>query len=203
MAQTICQVASGDAAAQATNKIGVLFVCLGNICRSPTAEAMFKAVVEKRGLAHSFDIDSCGTGGGNPDWYLDGGWSYHEGDAADSRMTATAKRRGVFLTSRSRPLSPLDLSRFDYIIGMDAKNMRAIQVAADYWLGRKASSPPVPSDYKSRVSLMTTYCRGKFSGAPEVPDPYYGGPEGFERVLDLLEDACEGLLDSICKEKGL
>ncbi|GLC38474.1 hypothetical protein PLESTB_001729800 [Pleodorina starrii] len=183
-------------------KIGVLFVCLGNICRSPTAEAMFRSVVEKSGLAPAFDIDSCGTGGGNPDWFTEGGWSYHEGDPADSRMTLTARKRGVLLTSRSRPLQPLDLSRFDYIVGMDAKNLRAIRGAADYWLVRPMGQGKVPSDYSRRISLMTSYCR-KFTGEPEVPDPYYGGPAGFERVLDLLEDACEGLLDSIKRERGL
>lgn len=183
-------------------KIGVLFVCLGNICRSPTAEAVFKAVAERAGVADKFDIDSCGTGGGNPDWFTEGGWSYHEGDAADPRMTVTAKRRGVFLTSRSRPLQPLDLTRFDYIIGMDGNNLRAIKTAADYWLVRPMGQGKVPADYSKRISLMTSYCV-KFKGASEVPDPYYGGPEGFERVLDLLDDACVGLLDKIRAERGI
>ncbi|KXZ41418.1 hypothetical protein GPECTOR_480g417 [Gonium pectorale] len=169
---------------------------------SPTAEAVFRSVVEKAGLAAAFDIDSCGTGGGSPDWFTEGGWSYHEGDFADSRMTITARKRGVMLTSRSRPLQPLDLSRFDYIIGMDAKNLRAIRTAADYWLVRPMGQGKVPADYAGRISLMTSYC-DKFKGAPEVPDPYYGGPEGFERVLDLLDDACQGLLNSIRAERGL
>ncbi|KAG2483017.1 hypothetical protein HYH03_018097 [Edaphochlamys debaryana] len=182
-------------------KIGVLFVCLGNICRSPTAEAMFRSVVQKAGLEASFDIDSCGTGGGSPDWFTEGGWSYHEGDTADSRMTVTARKRGVILTSRSRPLQPLDLSRFDYVIGMDPNNLKAIRTAADYWLVRPMGAGKVPTDYARRVSLMTQYC-AKFKGQPEVPDPYYGGPAGFERVLDLLEDACEGLLGAIRAERG-
>ncbi|GLI67667.1 hypothetical protein VaNZ11_011828 [Volvox africanus] len=194
--------AAATASEIGNRKVGVLFVCLGNICRSPTAEAMFRSVVEKAGVAAAFDIDSCGTGGGNPDWFTEGGWSYHEGDPADSRMTITARKRGVLLTSRSRPLQPLDLSRFDYVVGMDPKNLRAIKTAADYWLVRPMGEGKVPQDYSRRISLMTSYCR-KFTGAPEVPDPYYGGPVGFERVLDLLEDACEGLLESIRKEKGL
>ncbi|GIL86585.1 hypothetical protein Vretimale_11519 [Volvox reticuliferus] len=195
-------VSAAAASESGNRKAGVLFVCLGNICRSPTAEAVFRSVVEKAGLTAAFDIDSCGTGGGNPDWFTEGGWSYHEGDPADSRMTMTARKRGVLLTSRSRPLQPLDLSRFDYIVGMDPKNLRAIKTAADYWLVRPMGEGKVPPDYSRRVVLMTSYCR-KFTGAPEVPDPYYGGAAGFERVLDLLEDACEGLLESIRKERGL
>ncbi|KAG2431203.1 hypothetical protein HXX76_009731 [Chlamydomonas incerta] len=193
---------AGGSASQPQKKIGVLFVCLGNICRSPTAEAVFKAVVQRAGLAEAFDIDSCGTGGGNPDWFTEGGWSYHEGDAADSRMTLTARKRGVLLTSRSRPLAPLDFGRFDYIVGMDAKNIRAIRTAADYWRVRPMGADTVPQSYGERLSLMTAYC-SKFKGEPEVPDPYYGGPAGFERVLDLLDDACEGLLAQIRRERGL
>ncbi|KAG2447974.1 hypothetical protein HYH02_007003 [Chlamydomonas schloesseri] len=194
--------AGGSASQPQQKNIGVLFVCLGNICRSPTAEAVFKAVVQRAGLADAFDIDSCGTGGGNPDWFTEGGWSYHEGDPADSRMTLTARKRGVLLTSRSRPLAPLDFSRFDYIVGMDAKNIRAIRTAADYWRVRPMGADKVPEAYGQRLSLMTSYCT-KFKGEPEVPDPYYGGPAGFERVLDLLDDACEGLLTQIRQERGL
>ncbi|GFR44260.1 hypothetical protein Agub_g5462 [Astrephomene gubernaculifera] len=183
-------------------KIGVLFVCLGNICRSPTAEAVFRSVVERAGLQAAFDIDSCGTGGGNPDWFMEGGWSYHEGDPADSRMSMAARKRGVRLTSRSRPLQPPDFNRFQYIVGMDGANLKAIRTAADYWLVRPMGQGKVPPDYATRISLMTSYCR-KSKGETEVPDPYYGGLSGFERVLDLLEDACEGLLDTIRREHGL
>ncbi|PNW73456.1 hypothetical protein CHLRE_14g632767v5 [Chlamydomonas reinhardtii] len=206
-APTTAATATGAAAAAGSaspphKKIGVLFVCLGNICRSPTAEAVFRTVVQRAGLAEAFDIDSCGTGGGNPDWFTEGGWSYHEGDPADSRMTLTARKRGVQLTSRSRPLAPLDFGRFDYIVGMDAKNIRAIRTAADYWRVRPMGGDAVPADYAARLSLMTAYC-SRFKGEPEVPDPYYGGPAGFERVLDLLDDACEGLLAAIRQERGL
>eukprot|EP00798_Chlamydomonas_sp_ICE-L_P022263 gene22263-29335_t len=181
------------------DKVGVLFVCLGNICRSPTAEAQFRAVVERHGLSNKFDIDSSGTGGGNPNWYLEGSYSYHEGDAADYRMTATAKKRGVYLTSRSRPLNPLDLSRFDYILGMDRNNMAAMQVASDYWLSKDSKS--VPLNYQDRLLEMWTFCRKQKAGS--IPDPYYGGEEGFEKVLDLLDDACEGLLEHIREERGI
>mmetsp|Transcript_45470 Transcript_45470/g.176813 ORF Transcript_45470/g.176813 Transcript_45470/m.176813 type:complete len:180 (+) Transcript_45470:708-1247(+) len=100
-----------------SSQSSVLFVCLGNICRSPTAEAMFKTVVEREGKAATYEIDSCGTGGGNPDWFTEGGWSYHEGDSSDSRMMQTAAKRGIALTSRSRPLNKEDLEKFDRIIG--------------------------------------------------------------------------------------
>lgn len=178
-----------------TKRIGVLFVCLGNICRSPTAEAVFRAVVERRGLAHAFDIDSCGTGGGNPDWYKPNGFSYHEGDQADHRMTAVAQKRGVVLTSISRPLKSSDFDRFDLILGMEDKNIRDSNRAARFW--------DVPdSEVKSRLGLLPSYCQKKTCSA--VPDPWYIGTEdSFNNVLDLVEDACEGLLDELCEKHNL
>ncbi|KAJ9506527.1 hypothetical protein QJQ45_005024 [Haematococcus lacustris] len=167
-----------------------------NICRSPAAEAVFSAAVQRAGLAAAFDIDSCGTGGGNPDWYLPGGWSYHTGDPSDERMTAAAAARGVRLTSRSRPLEPLDLSRFDYVICMEARNTQAVQKAADSWSKRGEGPGGVPGDYRSKLSLMTDYCVRQ-RGAALVPDPYYSGSDAFNKVLDLLEDACDGLLQHI------
>mmetsp|Transcript_760 Transcript_760/g.1831 ORF Transcript_760/g.1831 Transcript_760/m.1831 type:complete len:275 (+) Transcript_760:83-907(+) len=182
-------------------RIGVLFVCLGNICRSPTAEAVFRAAVERRGLADKFDIDSCGTGGGNPDWYKpvgEGsscGWSYHEGDPADARMTAVAKERGVTLTSRSRPLRQDDFKRFDYILGMEESNIRETRKGAAFWgvLNGKA---------ESKIGSLPSYCRKQ--KVNRVPDPWYeGSRESFEMVLDLVDDACEGLLDEICEKYGI
>jgi protein-tyrosine phosphatase len=174
----------------------VLFVCLGNICRSPTAEAVFRAAVERAGVADAFVIDSCGTGGGSSNWYKSGGFSYHEGDAADSRMTQVAASRDVRLTSCSRPLSPRDLSEFDLIVGMDADNIAAVKLAAEHWRAQPVTEAEVPADYAERVRLMTDFFaserwRGQYD---HVPDPYYGGQKGFELVLDLLEDACSGLL---------
>ncbi|CAM9951516.1 unnamed protein product [Choristocarpus tenellus] len=99
-------------------KTKVLFVCLGNICRSPSAEAVFKDVTAKNGAQDEFYIESCGTGGGSSNWYKDGGFSFHEGDPPDARMTAAAAKRGVKLGGTSRPLRPQDLDDFDLIVGM-------------------------------------------------------------------------------------
>jgi len=159
---------------------GVLFVCLGNICRSPSAEAVFRDVVEKRKLESLFNIDSAGT--------ID----YHEGNPADSRMKAAALKRGVKLTSISRPIRPSDFEDFDLIMAMDKSNLADILMAYDNWNKRSALTP----NAKAKVKLMCSYCT-KHKNVDEVPDPYYGGAAGFEKVLDLLEDACEGLLASI------
>lgn len=157
----------------------MLFVCLGNICRSPTAEAVFRHSVEKRGLGSKFKIDSAGT------------INYHEGEPADARMKAAAIRRGVKLTSISRPICPSDFEEFDLILAMDKKNKEDILKAHKMWDSKQAL--PLKSDEK--VKMICEYCK-KFEET-EVPDPYYGGAAGFEKVLDLLEDACESLLDSI------
>eukprot|EP00775_Hariotina_reticulata_P004397 gene4397-4650_t len=175
-------------------KVSVLFVCLGNICRSPTAEAMFRSVVDKAGLADCFDIDSCGTGGGSSNWYLPGGFSYHQGDPSDSRMTAAAIKRGVKLTSTSRPLQPADLSRFDYIIGMDPRNVRDILKAASYWAGNDSQLPAL-DEVRAKTSLMTEYCTQN-KAANEVPDPYYGGSAGFEMAQKQAE-AQQSALESL------
>ncbi|KAJ8907438.1 hypothetical protein NDN08_007549 [Rhodosorus marinus] len=172
-----------------SSQSSVLFVCLGNICRSPTAEAMFKTVVDRDGKAAAYEIDSCGTGGGNPDWFTDGGWSYHEGDSSDSRMMQTAAKRGIALTSRSRPLNKEDLEKFDRIIGMDSSNYKEIMKAAEYW------GPEYLDLAKKKTSLMLDYSSNN-KGKP-VPDPYYGGSDGFEKVLDLLDEACDGLLNDM------
>ena len=167
-------------------KKSVLFVCLGNICRSPAAEAVFQHTVDSAGLSDSYVIDSCGTGGGSPNWYREGGFSYHSGDPADSRMTEAANRRSVRITSHSRPLCRSDFERFDKIVHMDESNKMEIIRAANHW--------GIPQDKLSRVQSMMQFAKGP-TNLRYVPDPYYGGPDGFEKVLDLLEDACAGLLE--------
>ncbi|GAB5356486.1 hypothetical protein AAMO2058_000294000 [Amorphochlora amoebiformis] len=176
----------------ASGKKKVLFVCLGNICRSPTAEAVFKKVTEDAGVASDFEIDSCGTGGGLSSWYRsDPPQAYHEGDPADPRMTRAASSRGIQLTSISRPLTRVDLESQDHIIVMDKSNFAEVRKAAEHW----------GSDYArladKKTSMMLDYTKDSAKKGTPVPDPYYGGPEGFDRVLDLLEEACVGLLNTI------
>lgn len=138
-------------------------------------------------------------GGGSGDWYKEGGYSYHEGDTADSRMRSAAARRGIAVTSRSRPLTPRDLEQFDVVVAMDSANRSAISRAKEHWISEGKLKTP-DEELRARVVMMTDYLRNErlakiANGA--VPDPYYGGETGFETVLDLLEDACEGLLEKI------
>ncbi|KAD5803362.1 hypothetical protein E3N88_14722 [Mikania micrantha] len=162
----------------------VLFVCLGNICRSPAAEGVFTDLVKKRNVSSKFLIDSAGT------------INYHEGGPADSRMRAASKRRGIEITSISRPIRPSDFKDFDLILAMDKQNKEDILGAFDRWRFRET----LPEDASKKVKLMCSYC--KKHDETEVPDPYYGGPQGFEKVLDLLEDACESLLETILAENS-
>ena len=150
----------------------ILFVCMGNICRSPSAEAVFKGLIKKEGLEDQFEIDSAGTG------------SWHVGEPADKRMQVHAKKRDYDLTSISRQFDPeTDFDRFDWIIGMDDENVSTLKG----WARDE-------NDIK-KIHKMTDFSRAwKYD---EVPDPYYGGEEGFELVLDLLEDSCEGLLEEV------
>lgn len=149
----------------------ILFVCLGNICRSPSAEAVMKKLVHDAGLDEQFEIDSAGL------------INYHEGERADPRMRAHAARRGYQLDSISRPIRLSDFDHFDLIIGMDNRNVDELRSLA----------PDLESEAK--VHQMTEFSRNKLYDY--VPDPYYGGADGFELVLTLLEDACGGLLEEI------
>jgi protein-tyrosine phosphatase len=146
----------------------ILFVCLGNICRSPAAEG----IMEKRAAGWPIEVDSAGTAG------------YHIGTLPDARMRSHASKRGYPLNSRARKFNPaIDFDKFDMIIAMDKENLRDLR------------SMDTGKQYREKLSLMTDYCQ-KIT-ADEVPDPYYEGPEGFEHVLDILEDACGGLLKKI------
>ena len=158
--------------------MNVLFVCLGNICRSPAAEGVFLHLLNERGLSDRFVVDSAGTGG------------WHTGNPADRRMQAAAARRGIQLLSRARQISLDDLSDFDLVLTMDDANLAAVQGMARE-AGNRATATVRP---------MLSYSQ-RFSET-EVPDPYYGGEAGFEHVLDLLEDACSNLLDELSSQKG-
>ncbi|CAO2207571.1 unnamed protein product [Urochloa humidicola] len=179
------EASTADAASAAEAKpFAVLFVCLGNICRSPAAEAVFRNLVSKRGLNSKFLIDSAGTIG------------YHEGNKADSRMRSASKKRGIEVTSISRPIKPSDFRDFDLILAMDRQNYEDILNSFERWRHKE----PLPDSAPNKVKLMCSYCKRHTES--EVPDPYYGGPQGFEKVLDLLEDACESLLDSIVADNA-
>ncbi|MGH8642037.1 MAG: low molecular weight protein-tyrosine-phosphatase [Burkholderiales bacterium] len=149
------------------SKISVLFVCTGNICRSPTAEAVFKHCVREAGLAGRIVSDSAGT------------HDYHVGEPPDPRTQRAAKRRGYELGAlRARRVRRDDFERFDYVLAMDEANLWQLERLC-------------PREHAHKLKLFLD-----FGGGPprEVPDPYYGGPEGFERVLDLVEGAAQGLL---------
>lgn len=154
-------------------KTKILFVCLGNICRSPIAEAVFKHLIEAKGKSNQYFIDSAGTS------------AYHVGDNADARMSSHARKRGIDLTSVSRQFEQEDFDQFDYIVGMDEENMQAMKYLAKN------------KEDLSKLYLMTDF--SKNYNYNHVPDPYYGGGEGFELVLDLLEDAGEGFYSFLNK----
>ncbi len=158
-----------------SDKTNLLFVCLGNICRSPAAHAIMEDVVERHGVSDRFNIDSAGL------------YSGHAGDLPDPRMRAHAIRRGYRLTHRARPVRPSDFDNFDLIIAMDDSNYDRLRDMA-----------PTP-EAQLKVVKMIDYTR-RHPYFDCVPDPYYEGAEGFETVLDLLEDATEGLYDSLTAE---
>lgn len=156
--------------------IKVLFVCLGNICRSPTAHGVFEGIVAKRKLEQLIQIDSAGTA------------AWHVGNAPDPRSIQTAKKRGYDLTQlRARQVTRSDFSEFDYILAMDEANLADLNVMS-------------PAGYQGELALLLSYGAGDML---EVPDPYYGEGDGFERVLSLVESASESLLDHIIHKYGL
>jgi protein-tyrosine phosphatase len=151
----------------------ILFVCMGNICRSPTAEGVMRALVRDAGLEHEIEIDSAGTG----DW--------HAGDPPDRRATDAARLRGFTLEGAARQVTPRDFEDFDLVLALDRDNLRDLRAIA-------------PEGTEEKIRLLREFDPHS-AGAPDldVPDPYYGGPRGFETVLDQVEAACRGLLDEL------
>jgi protein-tyrosine phosphatase len=153
-------------------RVSVLFVCLGNICRSPTAEGVMRALVREAGLQDRIELDSAGTGG------------WHVGESPDARATEAAGRRGIVLEGAARKVRPSDFEEFDLILAMDASNLRDLQrMASDERARRK-------------VRLLREW-DPTADGDLDVPDPYYGEPGGFDRVLDMVQAACASLLEQL------
>ncbi|MDA8020931.1 MAG: low molecular weight phosphotyrosine protein phosphatase [Thermoanaerobaculia bacterium] len=150
----------------------VLFVCMGNICRSPAGEGLFCAHLEENGLEDSVHVDSAGT------------IAYHTGNPPDPRMRRAAERRGYVLGGAARQVRENDLSEFDLVVAMDRENLADLQRLADRAGGGH-----------DRLRLLTDFTTD--SQPIDVPDPYYGGDQGFETVLDMIESACPALLDTL------
>ena len=148
----------------------ILFVCLGNICRSPAAEGVFLNLIKKRGLQDQYFVDSAGTG------------PWHVGSKADERMRNSALKRGIIIESIARQINLDDLYHFDFILTMDNDNLAAIKSLSN------------SADKSLNLTIKPILSYAKTTKLLEVPDPYYGGENGFEEVLDLLEDSCAGLL---------
>jgi protein-tyrosine phosphatase len=154
--------------------IRVLFVCMGNICRSPTAEGVTRAIAERQGVTEHFEFDSAGTHG------------YHIGNPPDKRARQAAAQRGYDLSMlKARQVNEYDFVRFDHILAMDRDNLELLRQAC-------------PAEHLPKLRLFLEFASG--SEVREVPDPYYGGPEGFDLVLDLVEDAAGGMLRQLGKK---
>lgn len=155
--------------------VRVLFVCTGNICRSPTAEGVFRALVEAEGLADRIEIDSAGT------------HAYHVGESPDPRSQAAAKRRGIDLSAiRGRKVTVKDFETFDYVLAMDRTNLQILKRLR-------------PRDAHARLQMMLDFVPD--GDEKDVPDPYYGAGDGFERVLNLIEAASQRLLGEIQRSR--
>ena len=162
----------------APEKIRVLFVCLGNICRSPLAEGVFKHLVDEAGIGDRFDIDSAGTA------------SYHVGDSPDPRTTAVALARGIALTSRARQIRRADLNDFDYVITMDSENRHNVERLT------RAQAP------RASIHMLREF-DPEAGGDLDVPDPYYGGARGFDQVHDIVERSCRELLACVRRDRRI
>ncbi|MBE9516778.1 MAG: low molecular weight phosphotyrosine protein phosphatase [Proteobacteria bacterium] len=158
------------------SKASVIFVCLGNICRSPTAEAVFRKLVSEEGCDHLVEIDSAGT------------HAYHVNEPPDQRAQAAAMRRGIDMSSlRGRRATESDIESFDYVLAMDSENYHnLLAISTD--------------EYRHKIRLFMEFAPDR--PEDEVPDPYYGGAGGFDNVLDMVEEAARGLLDDIRNKHG-
>src|SRR4051812_9137404 len=151
----------------------ILMVCMGNICRSPTAEGVMRALVRDAGLEDEITVDSAGTGG------------WHAGDPPDRRATQAAKARGITLEGAARQVSVRDFEDYDLLLAMDRENLSGLHAVAP------------DGDAMRKVRLLRSYDPASDGVDVDVPDPYYGGPNGFEVVLDQVDAACRGLLDDL------
>ncbi len=157
-------------------KIRVCFVCLGNICRSPTAEGIMRKLVDDAGLSGAIDVSSAGTA------------AYHAGEKPDPRTRETARERGVALESRARQFKQADFDRFDYVLAMDGENHSHLTKMKSRSKGQ------------ATLALLRSF-DPRSSHEDDVPDPYYGGEDGFDRVFDICLAGCQGLLDHIVAER--
>ncbi len=159
------------------NPISVLFVCMGNICRSPMAEGVFRAILETKQLTDEFRVDSAGT------------HAYHVGEAPDTRAQSTMRDHDMDISMlRARRVDWLDFEEFDHILVMDDDNYGLVIEAC-------------PKEHRSKIKYFLDFARNV--NTRNVPDPYYGGNNGFERVFDMIEDAATGLLDTLIPKKGI
>ena len=151
----------------------ILFVCIGNICRSPLAEGVFNQLANQAGRAADFVVDSCGTGG------------WHAGELPDPRSRAVAQKHGLTLTHRARQFQPTDFQKFDLIVVMDRENKTDL-----------LSYSNLPPSLAAKIKLLREWDPNA-NGDLDVPDPYYGGPDGFENVYQMVERSAQGLLKSL------
>ncbi|HSJ73859.1 MAG TPA: low molecular weight protein-tyrosine-phosphatase [Miltoncostaeaceae bacterium] len=157
----------------APDRVRVCFVCLGNICRSPTAEAVMRHRVREAGLEGVIEVESAGTG------------SWHVGHPPDARAEAEARSRGIAMAGAAQQFGPSDFGRFDLVLAMDRENAAHLRrIAPD-------------AEAAGRVRLLREFDPGASGGDLSVPDPYYGGPEGFSTVFELVDAACRGLIDHL------
>lgn len=152
------------------NHYKICFVCLGNICRSPTAEGIFQHLINERGLENYFEVDSAGTS------------AYHVGESANSKSQRTAQKHGITLHSKARQFDASDLDYYDLILAMDNENLKNVRQMAN-------------GNHNNKIGRMRDFDPNPGDG--EVPDPYYGGPEGFENVFQIVKRSCENLLDEL------